>query len=164
MMTANPLHDQDGNEAEGIQSKPSFCTHIKSDDGGPGLHTSSRESVPDGAGEVDGSSSDDYLAQRFGILARELDTEIERNANRRALCRRLRRPVPRPVVRPPRLAREPKTVEVFAISQGCAAACHPYRVAPQPSEPRGGERLMQRQLMNEFLILPKHAFKCPDTI
>ena len=72
MMTSNTLHNQDGKEAEGIHSKPSFGTYSDSDDRGPGLHTSSGESVSDGAGEADGSSSEDSFAQRFGILAREL--------------------------------------------------------------------------------------------
>ena len=61
-MTANPFPDQDGNESEGIKSKPSFGTYSDSDDDGPGLHTSSGESVPGGAGEVDDSSSDGSFA------------------------------------------------------------------------------------------------------
>ena len=32
MMTANPFQDQDGNEAEGTKSKPSFGTYSDSDD------------------------------------------------------------------------------------------------------------------------------------
>ena len=160
MMTANPLHEQDGNEAEGIQSTPSFGTYSDSDDGGPGLHMSSGESVPDGAGEVDGSSSDDSFAQRFSILARELEAGIDRNANRRVRRRRLCRSVLRPVVRPPGLAGEPRTVEAFAMSRDVRPHACPYHVAPQLSEPGGGECLMRRRLMDELLILPTQALKC----
>ena len=96
-MTANPFHDEDGNEAEGIQSKPIFGSMTR--------------------------ASTTLSAQRFGILTRELEAKIERNANRRAIRRRLRRPVSRAVVQPPGLAGEPETVEAFAIGQGCAVAC-----------------------------------------
>ena len=85
MMTANPLQDQGGNEAKGIQSTPSFDTYSGSDDGGPELHTSSGESVPGGAGNVSGSSSDDSFTKRFGMLTRELEADIARSATSRAL-------------------------------------------------------------------------------
>ena len=93
MITASPFQDQDGKEARQTQSRHSSGKYCDSDDEGPGLHASSDESVPGEAGNVSHSNGGDSFTDRCGMWARELETEIARNASRQALRRRLRRPV-----------------------------------------------------------------------